>query len=116
MVDSWLVAHALPPGIATTLHHVDENDEDEELCQLAQNDTANAAATSADQLQASGQNAVPNRAISAPVCASAGSKNRYDSLPTEIMCPKLIQSTHFSVPVREHRCGKSQRMNSSEGD
>ena len=116
MVDSWLVAHALPPGIATTLHHVDENDEDEELCQLAQNDNANATATSADQLQASGQNVVPNRAISAPVCASAGSKNRYDSFPTEMICPRLIQSTYFSVPVREHRCGKSQPMNSREGD
>ena len=27
MVDSWLVAHALPPGITTTLHNVEETDE-----------------------------------------------------------------------------------------
>lgn len=35
MVDSWLVAHALPPGITTTLHNVSEElSEDDELCNL----------------------------------------------------------------------------------
>ena len=28
MVDSWLVAHALPPGITTTLHNVEETEEE----------------------------------------------------------------------------------------
>ena len=78
MVDSWLVAHALPPGInANTLHHVDENDEDEELCQLTQNDLSTVANSSADQ-QPSGQTStVHNRAISCsvPVGGSSGSKN-----------------------------------------
>jgi hypothetical protein len=30
MVDSWLVAHAIPPGITTTLHNVREEYSDEE--------------------------------------------------------------------------------------
>ena len=39
MVDSWLVAHALPPGITTTLHNLEEETETElsdnpDLCQL----------------------------------------------------------------------------------
>jgi dual 3',5'-cyclic-AMP and -GMP phosphodiesterase 11 len=41
MVDSWLVAHALPPGMTTTLlHNVNETDEDDELCQLTRNISA----------------------------------------------------------------------------
>ena len=39
MVDSWLIAHALPPGITTTLHNLEEETETElldnaDLCQL----------------------------------------------------------------------------------
>ncbi len=38
MVDSWLLAHALPPGsITTTLTNVTETDEDDELCELTRN-------------------------------------------------------------------------------
>merc|ERR550539_253823 len=37
MVDSWLVAHALPPGITTTLHNVEETDENDDDV----NDTSN---------------------------------------------------------------------------
>lgn len=34
MIDSWLLAHALPPGITTSLHNVNENEEDQDQDEL----------------------------------------------------------------------------------
>ena len=58
MVDSWLLAHALPPGITTTLHNVTETDEDDEPSEpkISENNGEN-----------SGSQNQPTTATSAPV-------------------------------------------------
>ncbi len=46
LIDSWLVAHALPPGITTTLHNVQEEYSDEEEYRMTNCDLGNLGAES----------------------------------------------------------------------
>ena len=70
MVDSWLVAHALPPGITTTLHNLDEEIEDTEITDSSA-DLSQLTAEKIQEQQTSQQ--IPLAAQSKAL--SSGSKN-----------------------------------------
>ena len=95
MVESWLVAHALPPGITTTtLHNVtEETDEatDEKSGQLTQasssadasssasGETAASSIAAGSQLKSGIQQILENRGIKSGASTAAGSKNNSGS-------------------------------------
>lgn len=82
MVDSWLVAHALPPGITTTLHNLEEETETElldnaDLCQLTaqkiQEEQQNSAQQNSSAAALPGGTTLPNQSKAGPL--SSSSKN-----------------------------------------
>ena len=72
MVDSWLVAHALPPGITTTLHNLEEETEDTEISDATENNELCQLTAEKIQEQSSAQQ-IPSAAQSKAL--SCGSKN-----------------------------------------
>ena len=67
MVDSWLVAHALPPGITTTLHNVEETDEnDDDVNENASNTWSNNSCSQLTQTEQQQQQETNNGASGQP--------------------------------------------------
>ena len=79
MIDSWLVTHALPPGItATTLHNVDEEDlEEESDTHPGDGDSSggsNSARKTTDNESASGATGIPIPTANINSTTGTGSK------------------------------------------
>ena len=74
MVDSWLVAHALPPGITTTLHNLEEETEDTEI--LDGDENTDLCQLTAEKIQEQSSNAQQMPSSTAQSKGlSCGSKN-----------------------------------------